>query len=282
MALDPDDPRPPYQQVAGELRAAILSRKLLPGEKLPSGAALAAEYGVARMTVQQAIRLLRDDSLVVSRQGSGVFVRVRTEDPVGVGPHLERAFTAERVAVDYSGFSAQALADALAGPLDKLRTGRLAVRSLHLRILVPDGSRPWVLPAGVDGTDRPAVREELAARSSRGLAELTDAVHGLRASGLVGQAEVSVRVHPLSPSFRLYLINDDDAVFGFYPVVPRTLEAGGREHRVYDVDAPDETVFHHSSADPESSDARYVEQAREWFDSVWATIARDVPHPATV
>ncbi len=60
------------------MRAAILTRKLAQGEKLPSGSELAQRYGVARMTVQQAIRLLRDEGLIVSRQGSGVFVRERT------------------------------------------------------------------------------------------------------------------------------------------------------------------------------------------------------------
>ena len=80
MSLDPDDPRPPYQQVANALRAAILTRKLAPGEKLPSGNELAQRYGVARMTVQQAIRLLRDEGLIVSRQGSGVY-RPRAHRP---------------------------------------------------------------------------------------------------------------------------------------------------------------------------------------------------------
>src|SRR4051794_38221054 len=79
MSLDPDDPRPPYQQVANALRAAILTRKFQAGEKLPSQNELAERYGVARMTVQQALRLLREDGLIVSRQGSGVFVRERTE-----------------------------------------------------------------------------------------------------------------------------------------------------------------------------------------------------------
>ena len=71
MSLDPDDPRPPYQQVANALRAAILTRKLAPGEKLPSGNELASRYGVARMTIQQAIRLLRDEGLIVSRRAAG-------------------------------------------------------------------------------------------------------------------------------------------------------------------------------------------------------------------
>lgn len=73
-------------QVANALRAAILTRQLQPGEKLPSGTELAKTYGVARMTVQQAIRVLRDEGLIVSRQGSGVFVRESTERPVELRP----------------------------------------------------------------------------------------------------------------------------------------------------------------------------------------------------
>jgi hypothetical protein len=34
--LDPDDPRTPSQQIANKLRAAILTGKLKPGDKLPS------------------------------------------------------------------------------------------------------------------------------------------------------------------------------------------------------------------------------------------------------
>ncbi|MGH3518554.1 MAG: GntR family transcriptional regulator [Haloechinothrix sp.] len=43
-------------------------------------------YGVAGMTVQQAIRILRDEGLIVSRQRSGVFVRERTQRPVDLAP----------------------------------------------------------------------------------------------------------------------------------------------------------------------------------------------------
>jgi DNA-binding transcriptional MocR family regulator len=55
---------------AEDLRAAIVAKKFGPGDKLPSGAELSEHYGVARMTVQQALRLLRDEGLTVSRQGS--------------------------------------------------------------------------------------------------------------------------------------------------------------------------------------------------------------------
>src|SRR5690348_13647420 len=108
MALDPDDPRPPYQQVANALRAAILTRKLAPGEKLPSGNELAQRYGVARMTIQQAMRILRDEGLIVSRQGSGVFVRERTTRAVALRPHVQRAFEPPKVPIDLAGVSGEA------------------------------------------------------------------------------------------------------------------------------------------------------------------------------
>jgi len=64
MSLKANDPRPPYLQVAADLREAITSGQLAPGERLPSGRTLAAKYGVALMTVQNALRALREEDLV--------------------------------------------------------------------------------------------------------------------------------------------------------------------------------------------------------------------------
>ena len=88
MPLDPDDPRPTYVQVADVLRAAILDKQFGPGDKLPPRAELAKTYNVAPMTVQSALRELREEGLIVSRQGSGVFVRTR---PVDAEPSLHAA-----------------------------------------------------------------------------------------------------------------------------------------------------------------------------------------------
>jgi DNA-binding GntR family transcriptional regulator len=80
--LDPDDPRPPYEQVAAALRAAIGDGRYQPGDQLPSRTNLAKDYAVAPMTVQAALRELREEGLIVSRQGAGVYVRrVPREDP---------------------------------------------------------------------------------------------------------------------------------------------------------------------------------------------------------
>jgi GntR family transcriptional regulator len=72
--VSPTDPRPPYVQVADDLRAAIDSGELSAGSKLPSGRDLATQYGVAPMTLQHALRVLRDEGRLTSWQGRGVYV----------------------------------------------------------------------------------------------------------------------------------------------------------------------------------------------------------------
>lgn len=68
------DPRPPYIQIADDLRGRIRNGELTPGDQLPSGRRLANDYGVAAMTVQHALRMLREDGLITAWQGRGVFV----------------------------------------------------------------------------------------------------------------------------------------------------------------------------------------------------------------
>jgi DNA-binding transcriptional regulator YhcF (GntR family) len=274
MQLDPDDPRPPYLQVAAALRAGILTRKFSTGEKLPSGQALAEHFGVARMTVQQAVRILRDEGLVVSRAGSGVYVRERTERPVGLRPHIERAFEKENVTLDFFGFSGETLHGAIQEPVDKIRSGRLSPKSIAVRVLVPDTSRPWSLPADVETReDDPKFRERADRIMRRHTEALVHSIRELEDLGLVDSAAASVRVQPVSPLVKLYILNQSEAFFGFYPVVEHAVMINGDTHRVFDLMGKDATLFHHEAGDdPDALHAQYVNQALTWFDSIWANL----------
>lgn len=174
---------------------------------------------MARMTVQQAIRLLRDDGLIVSRQGSGVFVRERTERPVGLRPHVERAIEAPVVSIDFAGFSGETLHSAISEPLDKVRSGRLRPTSVAVRMLLPDPTIPWSLPSCVDDlTDSPAFRNRADVLMRSHALAIVDAVNELSELGLIDEAGAQVRVNPAVPMFKLYLLNNTDAFFGYYPV----------------------------------------------------------------
>lgn len=89
LAIDPNDNRATFVKVASSIRAAILTGEFKPGEQLPSGHELAKFFNVARMTIQEAVRLLREEGFVTSRAGSGVYVRERPKaEPNGTNNEL--------------------------------------------------------------------------------------------------------------------------------------------------------------------------------------------------
>jgi DNA-binding GntR family transcriptional regulator len=69
-----DDPRPEYAQIADDLRSAVTSGRLNTGDKLPSRAKLAEQYGVATATVNRAVEQLVREGVVVA-WNRGTFVR---------------------------------------------------------------------------------------------------------------------------------------------------------------------------------------------------------------
>jgi GntR family transcriptional regulator len=79
VAIDHTDPRPPFRQIADDLREQIRDGRLAPGDKLPSERELVERHGTAQATVRQALAVLRLEGLVVPHQGKGVFVRRRPE-----------------------------------------------------------------------------------------------------------------------------------------------------------------------------------------------------------
>jgi hypothetical protein len=56
----------------------------------------------------------------------------------GLRPHIEQAFTAEHVVIDFAGFSGETLHGVIQEPLDKIRTGEIKPASVTIRMLLPD------------------------------------------------------------------------------------------------------------------------------------------------
>ena len=75
--VDPAGDRAVYKQIADHLRTAIGRGGLREGDQLPSEAQLMEHYGVARMTIRNALRVLQDEGLVTAEHGRGVYVRAR-------------------------------------------------------------------------------------------------------------------------------------------------------------------------------------------------------------
>jgi DNA-binding GntR family transcriptional regulator len=65
------------EQIATELRTAVLDGSLAPGDRLPTEADLIEKHGVARNTARDALAMLVNEGLIVARRPHGYFVRDR-------------------------------------------------------------------------------------------------------------------------------------------------------------------------------------------------------------
>jgi len=100
-------------------------------------------------------------------------------------PFIEQAFAAEHVTIDFAGFSGETLHGAVQEPLDNIRIGRIKPATLTIRMLLPDTSRPMVLPCRADDlTDDPEHRAR--ARDYRGEAASYLAAVRVLAGGVAG------------------------------------------------------------------------------------------------
>lgn len=73
--INPGTAEFPHRQIAEIIRAAIRRGDWAPGERLPSIPALAQQFGVAKQTVQRTIDQLRVEGVLITKPGSGTYVR---------------------------------------------------------------------------------------------------------------------------------------------------------------------------------------------------------------
>jgi GntR family transcriptional regulator len=87
--------RPVHMSIRDDLRMRLNAGEWNAGERLPSETELAARYGVARMTVRQAVGALASEGAVVRRQGLGTFAADRGSARSAESADLLLSFTEE-------------------------------------------------------------------------------------------------------------------------------------------------------------------------------------------
>ena len=71
-----------YQAVQDEVKSYIIEHALMPGDALPPETELAAQLGVSRNSVREAVKSLETLGIVEARTGAGLFVRNFSFDPL--------------------------------------------------------------------------------------------------------------------------------------------------------------------------------------------------------
>lgn len=82
LSVDLRSAIPVYEQIRSRIAGLIGSETLVPGERLPSVRALAADLGVAVNTVARAYTELESAGLVHARRWTGTVVAERSSPPI--------------------------------------------------------------------------------------------------------------------------------------------------------------------------------------------------------
>ncbi|MFF6811104.1 GntR family transcriptional regulator [Streptomyces sp. NPDC012403] len=272
------------QQVADELRGRVIDGTYPLQSSLPSQRDLVEELGVSRETVKRALRELEDEGWITTRPNSGSRViktqRIQTSaDRAGrlggvvtLGPIIGEAFERPEVSLDVYTLTSESLDAHIRLQADRIRSGSIAPRRITLRMLLPDATTPLPYPRVKDDPEDTRMWDRTRAITEVHTASLLGTLDYLQAENLVPSVDVQVRYAPLTPTFKLYLFNDAEALHGMYEIVERpvNLEPGG-VITALDVLGLGATLTHHEKTedDPAASGSVFVDSMRKWFDSVW-------------
>ncbi|MER6258732.1 FadR/GntR family transcriptional regulator [Streptomyces sp. 900105245] len=271
------------QEIADTLRERIRSGVLRSGERLPTQAELAEEFGVERGAVRQALRTLQLAGLL-SNVSKGSPPRVAEPPPareepqptmVALAPRLTAAFEAPHVRIDAVCLTAQSLIPALGEPLRLIHEGRIRPERIDARVLLPSRHIDLAFPVSVDaGRDDDAVhRRWLAMRNAQGQV-LQYNLQALRGTHDI-DVHVTFRALPFTPPAKLYLLNGAEALYAYYMVTRRAEPTESGMLEMYDTLGSESLLFSFEQRSGQR-DAAFVEQSQKWFDALWETITTDL------
>ncbi|WP_259407882.1 GntR family transcriptional regulator [Streptomyces akebiae] len=275
------------QEIAATLRDRIRGGDLRPGERLPTQAELAEEFGVERGTVRQALRALQDDGLL-SNVSKGSPPRVAEvghstgHEPqptmVGLGPRLAEAFSAPHVRVDAACLTAETLMLALGEPVRRIHEGTIRPESIDVRILLPSRKINLAFPVPVEGRgeddeEDPVHKRWLDQRNAQ-VRVLRHNLQALRTSHKL-DVRVTFRALPFTPPVKLYLLNGQEALIAYYMLMKREEQMADGPLEMYDAFGTQSLLF---SFEKETGprDAAFVDQSQQWFNALWETITTDL------
>ncbi|WP_369170344.1 winged helix-turn-helix domain-containing protein [Streptomyces sp. R28] len=276
--------------MADELRARITSGELRPGQRMPTQARLADEFGVERGAVRQALRILQSERLLTNvSKGAPATVapdlgRALTgpgappqTTMVALGPRIAAAFAAPHVEIDALCLTSVSLTLAIGEPLRQIHAGRLKPAKVDVRILLPSRDISLAFPTPVDASaddaDEELRRRWLTQRNAQGQV-LQHNLLALRATHGI-DVQVSFRALPFTPPVKLYLLNGTEALFAYYTLARREVEIDHQYLEMYDAPGIQSLLFAFEQG-AGLRDMTFVEQSHVWFSALWETISSEL------
>lgn len=279
-------------RVVEELRARMAGGSYQLDSLLPAQRDLAEELSVSRDTVQRALKQLKAEGWVKSRQGSGTRVvkvqNVQSSSAKGrvtLRDFFDEAFARPDVHLDVATLTSENLNTQVRGQIERIRerhneepgNSENPPRRVTIRLLLPSERVEIPYVRAQDDTDSAVtvrLRERLLDLSRKHSDLIQEELRQMQEDGLVESAGIEIRHVDMAPSCKLYLINGTQALYAPYTAAERVIVLGDEE-KVAALDVkPGVRLTHYAKDDnPQAHGSVFVDDWQEWFDSMWAHVA---------
>ncbi|GAA3794514.1 hypothetical protein [Streptomyces phyllanthi] len=221
-------------------------------------------------------------------EDDGIYLLSEVED---LRDYVQRAFESKEVRIDFSGFTMETLLMALRPALTRLGESRGSNRSIRIRVAVAHLDAPMNLPSRLvpgeepNGSparsrhfeDSPLVRERGRGTKERSVRWLQQLIDGARHMNPQMRIEFEVRESPVGPAFKLFVINDEVALFGLYGINDVEVSHGGERLRILDPYAfrpagGDLYLLGWDRRSRSQSVRKSFDHYSQWFESLWAIL----------
>lgn len=184
-------------------------------------------------------------------------------------PYLAQAFGTGIVDIDIAAYSSETFYSVLTEFFQGVVGGTLPVRRLRIRLLVPDCTIPMAVPCVMDTRrEDPEYKRITIERNERFADQFETYEQAIRRRLPDADVRFETRTHPLSPLFKLIIINNVEGFFGIYPIE----ETHMGDMKLWDFRG-ERTRYVGMRMGGTRLEADMLESCRKWFDSVWNNLA---------
>lgn len=195
------------------------------------------------------------------------------------------AFEAKHVKVFFSGFTMETLYDVLRDRLMEVHDGKIRPKKITLRIIVVHLENPMNLPGALepDGRhtgkllfhdsreNRERMREDFTLKYWGEFRALLDTINAEHPHISI---KCEVRESPHGPQSKLFILNEERAIYGTYGIKKETFTRNGRTHRILDsagfgIKHGDARYIGWDVRSPTKTTRQVANYHMAWFQNLW-------------
>jgi len=188
---------------------------------------------------------------------------------------FETAFSSQRLTLDAFTYSSETIHGALAPFFNRIVEGRLKLKQLHIRLLVRDYTRPFVIPCDDTLHEDEGYRSATVNRNRKFIDDFKADINQIKDCCPDADIEFEVRLHPFEPVFKGVILNGTRAYWNLYPIMNARRLVGGKEKTIWDYYG-DRTRLVQLNSNGPIAESELLSSFAGWFETVWDHFSRPV------